>query len=61
MNYETHQFPRLASDGKTLLSTLGQYVFDRECPRMSDDQRKRIVQTTNHALRMVMELLPRHL
>lgn len=59
--FEIAQFPQLASDGKTLLSTLGQYVFDREAPAMSGDERKRITQATNATLKMVMGLFPRHL
>ncbi|MGX6999869.1 hypothetical protein [Caballeronia sp. KNU42] len=55
------QFPKLASDGKTKLSTLGQWVYDREAPPMSEDVRKRITQATKHAILMVMTLLPRHL
>lgn len=59
--FEIAQFPRLASDGKTLLSTLGQFVHDREAPAMSADERKRITQATRNVILMVMELLPKRI
>jgi hypothetical protein len=59
--FEIAQFPRLASDGKTLLSTLGQFVPDREAPQMSADERKRITQATNATLLMIMGLFPRRM
>lgn len=55
------QFPKLASDRKTPLSVLGQYVYDREAPQMSPDERKRITQATNATIRMVMSFIPRSL
>lgn len=59
--FEIAQFPRLASDGKTLLSTLGQFVPDREAPQMSPDERKQITQATKQTILLVMSLWPRHL
>lgn len=59
--FEIAQFPRLASDGKTLLSTLGQFVPDREALGVSADERKRITQATNATLKMVMGLFPRRM
>lgn len=59
--FEIAQFPRLASDGKTLLSTLGQFVPDREAPQMSADERKRITQATRATILMVMGFQPRSL
>jgi len=59
--FEAAIFPKLASDGKTLLCTLGQFVNDREAPQMSADQRKRITQATKQTLLLVMALFPRHL
>lgn len=56
-----YQFPRMASDGKTVLCVLGQYIYDREAPQMSPDERKRITQATNATIRMVMGLWPRRL
>lgn len=56
-----YRFPRMASDGKTVLSVLGQYIYDREAPQMSPDQRKRITQATKQTILMVMAFVPRSL
>lgn len=58
---EAFRFPQLTSNKKELLCVLGQWVYDREAPQMSADERKRITDATKHTLLMVMGLFPRHL
>jgi hypothetical protein len=58
---EAFRFPQLTSNGKELLCVLGQWVYDREAPQMSADERKRITQATRATILMVMGFQPRSL
>lgn len=55
------QFKRVSRNGKTDLCMLGQFIFDRETPQMSEDVRNGIAKETKEAIDMVMSLIPRRL
>jgi hypothetical protein len=59
--FEKFRFPQMTSNKKELLCVLGQYVFDREAPAMSQEDRDELVDATKKAIRSVMNFLPRSL